>query len=146
MPPDILATITFGITPYRVVVPLIALFFILYAWSHVVRRTKTIWEAMLWTLFWSGVGIVVLFPRWISFLTAWTGIRGQANAVFAITLGVLLFIVFHMLIRIEKIQKRITDLVRHEALEDAGLLESSITNSQSRNHTGKSQPPISRSQ
>lgn len=109
-------------TPYRVAVPLIALFFIIYAWNHVLRGTKTIWEAGLWTLFWGGVSIVVLIPKWISFLTVWTGIKDQENAVFAIALGVLLFIVFHILIRLERIQKRITDLVRHEALEDAGLL------------------------
>jgi len=113
------------ITPYRLAVPLIAFFFILYAWSHVWRGTKTIWEALLWTLFWGSVGFIVLFPRWIRLLTAWTGIRGQANAVFAIAIGILLFIVFHLLIRIEKVQNRITALVRHEALEDAGLLEKS---------------------
>ena len=111
----------FEFTPYRVAVPLITLFFILYAWNHVFRGTKTIWEAGLWTLFWGGVSIIVLFPAWIGFLTAWTGIKGQANAVFAIAIGVLLFVVFHILVQLEKIQKRITDLVRHEALEDAGL-------------------------
>ena len=114
-------TVTIDFTPYRVVVPLIALCMVLYAWSHVFRGTKTIWEAMLWTFFWGGVCIVVLFPAWISILTTWTGIRDQANAVFAIAIGIILFIVFHMLIRLEKMQKRITDLVRHEALKGAGL-------------------------
>ena len=116
-------TVTIDFTPYRVVVPLIALCMVLYAWSHVFRGTKTIWEAMLWTFFWGGVCIVVLFPAWISVLTTWTGIRNEANAIFAIAIGIILFIVFHILIRIEKIQKRITDLVRHEALRDAGLNE-----------------------
>lgn len=107
------------ISPYVVVVPLVSLFFIVYAWNHVLRGTKTIWEALLWTVFWGGVCAIVLFPSWIGFLTAWTGIKEQENAVFAIAIGVLLFIVFHILMRLEKIQKRITDLVRHEALEDA---------------------------
>ena len=129
MTSDALMVGTFEITPYRVIVPLVALFFFLYVWSCVFRGTKTIWEACLWTLFWGGVAVIVLFPRWISLLTMWTGIRGQANAVFAITIGILLFIVFHILIRMEKMQKRITDLVRHHALEDAGLLEKSETRS-----------------
>src|SRR3990167_1675314 len=111
----------FTFTPYRVVVPLIAFFMIAYAWNHVLRGTKTIWEALLWTLFWGGVCIVVLFPSWISLLTTWTGIRDQENAVFAIAIGILLFIVFHLLIRLERLEQRIVDLVRHEALEDAGL-------------------------
>jgi len=110
------------ITPYQVVVPFIAFFFIVYAWNHVLRGTKTLWEAILWTLFWGGVIVIVLFPTWIGFLTAWTGIKDQENAIFAIAIGILLFIVFHILVRIERIQKRIADLVRHEALEDAGLI------------------------
>jgi hypothetical protein len=112
-----------GITPYKVVVPLVALFFIVYAWNHVLRGTKTTWEALLWTLFWGFIAIIVLFPSWIGLLTAWTGIKGQANAVFAIAIGVLLFMVFHMLMRIENLQRRMADLVRHEALKDAGLLQ-----------------------
>jgi hypothetical protein len=112
----------FEFTPYRVVVPLLSFVMIAYAWNHVLRGTKTIWEALLWTLFWGGVTIVVLFPNWLGFLTAWTGIKGQANAVFAITIGILLFVVFHILVRIEQMQKRMTDLVRHEALREAGLI------------------------
>ena len=112
----------FTITPYQIVVPLIAFFFIVYAWSHVFRGTKTIWEALLWTFFWGGICVIVLFPTWIGFLTTWTGIKDQENAVFAIFIGILSFVMFHILVRLEKIQKRITDLVRHEALEDAGLL------------------------
>lgn len=110
-----------GITPYKVVVPLIAIFFVLYAWNHVMRGTKTVWEALLWTFFWGSVSIIVLFPSWISFLTAWTGIKGQANAVFSIVLGILLFVIFHILVRLEKIQNRITALAQHEALENAKL-------------------------
>lgn len=109
----------FVITPYKVVGPLVALFFIVYAWNHVLRGTKTIWEALFWTFFWGGITVLILFPSWIAILTAWTGIKGQANAVFAITIGILLFIVFHILVRLEKIQHRITEFVRHEALKDA---------------------------
>lgn len=122
-----------GITPYIVVTPIVALFFIVYAWNHVFRGTKTIWEAFLWTVFWGSVAVIVLFPEWISFLTKWTGIKDQENAVFAIAIGILFFIVFQLIVRMERMQKRITELVRHEALEDAGLSESPITKPQSHN-------------
>lgn len=110
-----------SITLYKLAVPLISLFFIAYAWSHVLRGTKTFWGAILWTLFWGFVAAIVLFPAWIQFLTLWTGIKDQANAVFAIAIGILLFIVFHILVSIEHLQKRITDLARIQALRDAGL-------------------------
>lgn len=114
---------TLDFTPYRVIVPLIACFIVIYAWSHALRGTKTIWEACLWTFFWGAIAVIVLFPSWISLLTTWTGIRDQANAVFAIAIGILLFMVFHIIVRLEKMEKRITDIVRQEALEEAGLIE-----------------------
>ncbi len=114
---------TFDFTPYRVIVPLLACFIVIYAWNHVLRGTKTIWEALLWTVFWGAIAVIVLFPSWISVLTTWTGIRDQANAVFAIAIGILLFVVFLIIVRLEKIEKRITDMVREQALENAGLTE-----------------------
>ena len=106
------------ITPYRVVVPLISFIVVCYAWNHVVRGTKTIWEGILWTLFWGAIAFVVLFPRWISFLTTWTGIKDQENAIFAIAIGVLLFIVFHLVLMLEKTNRRIAELTRKVALKD----------------------------
>jgi len=114
---------TIEITPYRVAVPLVALFFIVYAWNHVIRGTKTLWEVGLWTLFWGGVTLIVLFPSWIGFIAAWTGFKDQENAVFSIMIGILFFMVFLIIMKIEKMQKRVTDIVRNRALEDAGLKE-----------------------
>lgn len=111
----------FEFTPYVVAVPLISLFFMVYAWNHAMRGTKTIWEAGLWTLFWGGVSTVVLLPDWITYLTTWTGIKDRENAVFAIAIGVLLFMVFHLIVRIEKLNNRITDLVRRQALHNSGM-------------------------
>jgi hypothetical protein len=127
----------FAITPYQVVVPLVSFFFIFYAWSQVLRGSRTIWGALLWTVFWGSIVVFVLFPQYISYLTAWTGIKDRENAVFAIAIGILLFIVFHILISIEHINKRITDLSRHEALEDAGLSGKKVGSSKKEVVSGK---------
>jgi hypothetical protein len=124
----------FDFTPYRVIVPLLACFIVIYAWNHVLRGTKTIWEALLWTVFWGAIAVIVLFPSWISVLTTWTGIRDQANAVFAIAIGILLFVVFLIIVRLEKMEKRITDMVRREALSDAGLREPPDTHFEKNDH------------
>jgi hypothetical protein len=113
------------ITPYRVAVPLVALFFMVYAWNHVIRGSKTLWEAGLWTIFWGGVTVIALFPSWVGFIASWTGFKDQENAVFAIMIGILFFMVFLIIIKLEKMQKRITDVVRGRALDDAGLKEDS---------------------
>ena len=111
------------ITPYQIAAPLIAVFFIVYAWNHVVRGTKTFWEAMLWTLFWGGITFIVLFPSWMGVLATWTGIKDQVNAFFAVAIGITLFIVFRILMQIERMNQRITDIVREVALEKAGMMK-----------------------
>jgi hypothetical protein len=43
------------LTPYQIVAPIVSLIAITYAWSLVFRRKKTLWEAVLWSLFWGMV-------------------------------------------------------------------------------------------
>lgn len=40
------------LTPYQIVVPLLSILAMVYAWNLVMRQKKTIWEALLWTIFW----------------------------------------------------------------------------------------------
>ena len=62
-------------TPYQIVVPLLSLIAMAYAWSLFSRKKKTLWEALLWTIFWSGVALVALVPNVLSYLAIITGIK-----------------------------------------------------------------------
>ena len=48
-------------TVYQIVTPLLSLLAILYAWNLVMRQKKTIWEALLWTLFWGAIAAIAIF-------------------------------------------------------------------------------------
>lgn len=118
------------LTPYQVVVPGICLIAVLYAWNLVVRKKKTALEAIFWTLFWGAIAAAALFPNALSYLSAVTGIANQENAVIITFLGILFFMVFYMVIRLEELEQRHSRLVREIALKDAGLDEGKMAKSE----------------
>ncbi len=109
------------LTPYQIVVPIVALTAIFYAWNLVFRGKKTVWEASLWSLFWGVIGFIALYPNFLTYLSVVTGIRNQESAVLVTFLGILFFIVFSLIVRIEELEQRNARIVRALALRDAGL-------------------------
>ncbi len=109
------------LTPYQIIAPLFSLFALVYAWNLVLRGKKSIWEAMLWTLFWGCVAFIALFPNTLGYLSALTGIQNQENAVLVTFVGILFFIVFYIIIRLEELEQRHAKMVRMLALREAGL-------------------------
>ena len=105
-------------TAYQIVTPLVAFIAAAYAWNLVYKQKKTIWEAILWTLFWGCVAVIAILPESIDYLTAVTGIADRENAVLVTFLGIILFIVFYIVIRIEEIEQKQTRVIRKLALRD----------------------------
>lgn len=109
------------LTPYQIAVPLVALLALLYAWNLVLRQKKTIWEALLWTLFWGAVACIALRPDVLTYLSVITGVKDQVNAFFATAIGILFFFVFYIVVRMEEMNQRQARLIRQIALKEAGL-------------------------
>jgi len=97
---------------------LIAIF---YAWSLAYRRRKTIWEALLWTVFWGAVGGLALFPSSLSYLSIVTGAKDQQNAAFITFIAILLFMMFYVVMRVEDLSRQNARIVRAIGLKEAGL-------------------------
>ena len=109
------------LTPYQIVAPVISLIAILYAWNLVMRQKKTVWEACFWTLFWGAIAGIALFPNFLTYLSSLTGIVNHENAAIVTFLGLLFFMVFYIVIRIEELEQRHSKMVREMALRDSGL-------------------------
>ncbi len=105
-------------TAYQIVTPLISFVAVTYAWNLVFRQKKTIWEAFLWTVFWSAIALIAIYPNSIDYLTKITGIKDRENAVLVTFLGILFFIVFYLVIRLENLEQRQTRMIRKLALQD----------------------------
>jgi hypothetical protein len=85
------------------------------------RKKKTSTEALFWTAFWGAVALLALNPSVLHYLTVLTGIESQVNAVIVTFLGILFFMVFYLVIRLEELEQRHAKVVRMLALRDAGL-------------------------
>ena len=109
------------LTPYQIVAPLVSLFLIVYAWNLVFRKKKTILEAIFWTIFWGAIGYVAYFPGSVSYISVITGIANQENAVIVTFVGILFFMVFYLVMRLEELERRYAKIIRTLALRDAGL-------------------------
>ena len=112
---------TLEFTPYQVVVPLFGLLMIVYAWNLVFRQKKTIWEGILWTVFWSAIIYISLVPSSLQFLSALTGIKKNENAATITAIGVIFFILFYLIMRVEELEQRLVKMVREKALKDANI-------------------------
>ncbi len=104
------------ITPYQVLAPLLAVLMVVYAWNLVLRQKKTVWEAGLWTIFWLMIAFISLFPSNLQYLSDLTGIKRNENAAVFTAIGILFFILFYLLLRIEELEQRIVRIARKEAL------------------------------
>lgn len=113
--------IEFEFTPYQIVVPLFGLLMIVYAWNLVMRQKKTVWEGILWTIFWTAIGYISLFPSSLQYLSTITGIKKNENAATITAIGVIFFILFYLIMRIEEMEQRVVKMVRNKALRDVGL-------------------------
>ncbi len=117
---------TFEFTPYQIVVPLFSFLMIVYAWNLVIRHKKTIWEGGLWTVFWFSIAYISLVPSSLQYLSSITGIKKNENAATITAIGVLFFVVFYMIIRLEEMEQRLTQVVRGRALKDAGISDAHL--------------------
>lgn len=105
-------------TAYQILTPAASLIAMLYAWSLVARKKKTIWEAVVWTIFWASIALIALFPELLDYLRSITGVRSRQNAVFVTSIGILFFIVFYLVVRLEELERRLAKLVRQLAVRD----------------------------
>ena len=110
-----------NLTPYQIVAPVIAFIAIVYAWNLMIRQKKSIWEAILWTVFWVAMASIALFPNVLIYLQFATGIKSQVNAILVTSIGLMFFMMFYIVMRIENLEQRQTRIVRKIALRDAGL-------------------------
>ena len=108
-------------TPYQIIVPLFCIVMISYAWNLVLRQKKTIWEGMLWGIFWLAIAYISVVPKSLQYVSTITGIRSNETAATVTSIGVLFFAVFYIVIRIEEVEQRMTRLIRDRALHDAGI-------------------------
>jgi len=97
------------------------LLFIIYAVIKVALRYKdkiiSLQEFVLWTIFWFMVGFVVILPETTSLVANLVGVGRGVDLVIYLSILILFYLVFRVLVRLDKIDKDVTKIVRAIALK-----------------------------
>ena len=102
---------------YQILVPLLALFFIV----ELVRKFRTSkispQEAFAGSLFWISLAIFAMFPDFFSKQAAELfGIKNNVNAVIFVSLGIMFFFQYKLFFMFKKQEQELTRLTRQIAL------------------------------
>ncbi|MFA6254799.1 MAG: DUF2304 family protein [Patescibacteria group bacterium] len=100
---------------------IIILFIVFVFWRTFLRFRKgdiTSRELVIWLIFWFLVAAATLVPKKTDAVSQWLGVERGADLLVYLSVIVLFFLVFKIIVRLEKIDRDITKVVRRTALED----------------------------
>jgi len=97
---------------------IIAFFLIRLFWQ---KRKKQIGanEFIFWLVFWGLAAILILSLKWIDKLVADLGFSGMGIEILLyLGMAVLFYFIFRLRLKLEKIEKNITKIIREMAIKD----------------------------
>lgn len=102
---------------------IIVLAFIFFVFLKILKkyREKIISnrEMLLWSLVWLLAALLIIWPGTTSFLASQLGIGRGVDLIVYLALILNLYLIFRLYVRVEKLGKNITELVRKLAIKDA---------------------------
>jgi hypothetical protein len=85
-------------------------------WYRASRQAIRPLEAVGWTVLWVGAAVIVLLPGITSLFASQVGIGRGVDLVVYVSIFILFLLVFHLHVVHDRIEKSITEFVRHDAL------------------------------
>ncbi|HBF66980.1 MAG TPA: DUF2304 domain-containing protein [Candidatus Magasanikbacteria bacterium] len=103
-------------------IQIILIIFIIFALSRVVIRAQKkeirIGESLGWVVFWLLAGAAVLWPGGTVVLANTLGVGRGSDLIFYVSLALLFYMMFRIFVRLERLERNITKVVRDRALKD----------------------------
>lgn len=104
------------------IIQIVLIIFILFALSRVWLRFRdkqiTTIELVIWSLFWVLVAVVILLPNTTDWLARVLGVGRGVDAVIYLAIIVVFYAIFRLGVKIEHIEREITQIVRRSALKN----------------------------
>lgn len=94
------------------------LFALYVTWRRARQNVIRVSEALAWSLLWIVAAIVVLRPNVTTRLAQFFGVGRGVDLVLYASVAILFLLVFKLFIQHEKLERKLTDVVRREALSD----------------------------
>lgn len=102
-------------------VQVVLIVFFFYAAARVAQRIRarelSAGYGIGWVLFWLAAATVVIFPESTSRAAEFFGVGRGADLVVYSALALIFFLLFSLLIKVERLERHFTAVVRSEALE-----------------------------
>jgi hypothetical protein len=109
---------------YQFIAPSLALFYIYRLIVELKRRKRFLITNVMWLVFWVLIGLLGVVPHEVSSGVAeWLGFASNINAVIFIALAFLVVLCFYLSAKIDRMERKITELVRQLALDENKIRE-----------------------
>ena len=120
---------------YQWLVPLLSLFYIIRTIKQYSKGKYSPRNTVIWILFWLSIAMIAIMPDEIpNRIAKALGFKDHINAIIFVGLGILFLMVFYLSTALNRVEDKLTDLVRKLALEEAiqnDILRSNEQNSSS---------------
>lgn len=104
------------------IIKIVIIIFILFVLSRTVMRFKkgdiTSRELAIWAVFWLLVAVASALPKKTDIVAQWLGVERGADLLVYLSIIALFFVVFKIIVKLEKIDRDITKVVRNTALDE----------------------------
>ena len=105
------------------IIKIVIIVFVLGVLTKTVERFRqreiTGRELTLWAIFWLLVAGATLVPKETDVVAQWLGVERGADLLVYLSIIALFFMVFKIVVRLEKLDRDITNVVRHNAIASA---------------------------
>lgn len=76
-------------------------------------------EFIIWLIFWLLVLAAILVPQQTDVLAQLVGVERGADLLFFVSIVVLFYAVFKIIVKLEKVERNITEIVRNTAIKNS---------------------------
>ncbi|MDO8559539.1 MAG: DUF2304 domain-containing protein [bacterium] len=105
----------------KIITTLVVGWLLVKVWRRQYRHELGGGEAVLWSVLWVGVLSAAWFPHATDVVARWVGVGRGADLLIFTSIVALFVLVSWLLARVERVEREITEIVRHEALRRGEL-------------------------
>jgi len=110
---------------YQWLVPLIAIYFIVRTFKQYKAGKYSPRNSFIWVVFWIFIALLALLPDTIpNSIARALGFKDHINAIIFVALALLFIMVFYLSAAVNRIENKMTELVRKIALENVSEVTS----------------------
>ena len=102
----------------KILLLIFILFVLLRTVARFIKKEIRTRELLAWLVFWLVVGTAVILPQTTDVLAEKVGVARGVDLLVYISVLVLFYLVFKVLVKLEKIDRQITGIIRAVALKD----------------------------